>query len=266
MSFLLPVTGGVIHYQLRGSGPLLLLLQGGDGDADAMGALSAQLDDRYTLLSYDRRGLSRSPSTAPTWDLRTHAEDASRLLTTLTNQPALVFGTSLGADVGLELLARSPDQIRLLVAHEPPLSVLLPDGELARQQLAVEEAFRDDGLRAALPKFARLAGFDLSDAEPGVALPAPKPDRIANLTAFLTHDAPAVRQYQPDVDALRAHSDKLMLAAGTNSKTLGVHRSTDALAQLLGTDVTEFPGGHIGWLLHPTAFAAHLAQALAHRT
>jgi hypothetical protein len=63
--------GSELSPRCRGAGPLLLLLQGGDSDADAMSALTAQLEDRYTLLSYDRCGLSRSPSTAPTWDLRT---------------------------------------------------------------------------------------------------------------------------------------------------------------------------------------------------
>jgi len=117
----LPVPGARLHYKIRGNGPLLLLLQGGDGDADGTDALTDHLTSRYTVLSYDRRGLSRSPASDPAAaiDIATHSEDASRLLAALTSDPALVPGTSIGAVPGLDLISRHPGQVRLLVAHEP---------------------------------------------------------------------------------------------------------------------------------------------------
>jgi pimeloyl-ACP methyl ester carboxylesterase len=57
------------------------------------------------------------------------ADDAQRLIVESTNQPALVFGSSVGALIGLELVARHPEKVRLLVAHEPPAWELLPDDE-----------------------------------------------------------------------------------------------------------------------------------------
>jgi len=126
---LLAVPGARLHHRLRGSGPLLLMLQAGDGRAEGTDNLAEHLQDRWTVLSYDRRGLVRSPLDDPASvvDLSIHADDASRLLSSCTDRPAVVFGASIGAVIGLELLRRHPGQVALLVAHEPPVVALLPD-------------------------------------------------------------------------------------------------------------------------------------------
>ncbi len=71
----LAVPGATIYYKTQGHGPLLLLLQGGDGDADASDSLAAGLINHFTVCSYDRRGLARSPVDDPSApvDLTTHA-------------------------------------------------------------------------------------------------------------------------------------------------------------------------------------------------
>src|SRR5260370_37965128 len=139
----LPVPGASLHYKVRGSGPLLLLLllQGGDGDADGTDALAGHLASDYTVLSYDRRGLSRSPASDPAAaiDMATHSEDASRLLAAVTSDPALVLGTSLGAVLGLDLISRHPGQVRLLGAHAPPATGLLPEPERSHATRDQEE-------------------------------------------------------------------------------------------------------------------------------
>ena len=61
----LPVPGASLYYKVQGSGPLLLMLQGGDGDAEGSDGVAAHLIDRYTVVSYDRRGLSRSKLDSP---------------------------------------------------------------------------------------------------------------------------------------------------------------------------------------------------------
>ena len=61
----LRVPGVTLFYRLRGSGPMLLILPGGDGDADSTDSLCKQLDGRYTVVTYDRRGLSRSILDSP---------------------------------------------------------------------------------------------------------------------------------------------------------------------------------------------------------
>jgi pimeloyl-ACP methyl ester carboxylesterase len=138
----LRVPGATLFYRVRGSGPPLVILPGGDGAADSVDAVSDQLVDRYRVVTYDRRGLSRSRLDAPAegLTLATHSDDAHRLLAALTTEPAFVLGSSIGALIGLDLVARHPEQVRVLVAHEPPAWELLPDAERERATRAQEDA------------------------------------------------------------------------------------------------------------------------------
>lgn len=126
----LPVPGAVLHYRLEGSGPLLLISQSGEGDADRTVDLVPHLADDFTVLTYDRRGLSRSrlEEAGRTTSLAEHANDVHRLLAAVTDEPALMLGCSLGAVIGLHLAVRHPEQLSTLIAHEPVAPRLLPEG------------------------------------------------------------------------------------------------------------------------------------------
>jgi pimeloyl-ACP methyl ester carboxylesterase len=49
-----------LYYTIRGDGPMLLILQSGAGNADSSEDMANQLSDDFTVITYDRRGLSRS--------------------------------------------------------------------------------------------------------------------------------------------------------------------------------------------------------------
>jgi pimeloyl-ACP methyl ester carboxylesterase len=65
------------------------MIQGGDGDADGAAGLVEQLSSNLTVVTYDRRGLSRSTiemgTPAPT--VATHADDVHRLLEAVSSEP-----------------------------------------------------------------------------------------------------------------------------------------------------------------------------------
>lgn len=129
----LEVPGAMLYYEMRGSGPVLLMIHGGNGDAESY-PIADRLSDRYTVVTYDRRGHSRSRLEDPNEKYRVsaHSDDASRLLAALTDEPAYVFGCSSGAVIGLDLAVRHPEQIRMLVAHEPPIPQLLAGSDRAK--------------------------------------------------------------------------------------------------------------------------------------
>jgi len=104
----LRVPGAELYFEVRGSGPVLLLICGGVYDAAGYAGLAEQLADRYTVVTYDRRGNSRSPlDGAPEHQrIEVHGDDAHRLLSAVgvtADRPAHVFGNSSGATIGLEL-------------------------------------------------------------------------------------------------------------------------------------------------------------------
>ena len=259
----LTVPGARLHWQSRGSGPVLLVLQGGDGDADASALLADRLNG-FTLVTYDRRGLSRSASDgAPAVDVPTHTTDALAVLDAATAEPSFVFGTSIGAMIGLDLVARFPQRVRRLVAHEPPSTELLAPGDYAdteRIRDEIDELYRTKGVLPAMRKFFAGTGIDFMDREPEVGFPATNPARLQNLKFFLEHDVPAARRFRLDVPRLQQVREKIVVGAGVSSRGLWIHRCAEVLAQQLGLELHDFPGGHGGYAAHPRGFAEALTR------
>jgi hypothetical protein len=76
------VAGATLYYEVRGSGPVLLMIPGGPADSDVFAGIAPMLAERYTVVTYDPRGDSRSPldGTPEAWWAEVHADDASLLL------------------------------------------------------------------------------------------------------------------------------------------------------------------------------------------
>ncbi|MGW0447171.1 alpha/beta fold hydrolase [Streptosporangium sandarakinum] len=124
----LRVDGATLHYEVRGEGPLLLLIPGGTGGAASFDDVADDLAADRTVVSYDPRGLSRSPLDDPEapQHVARHADDALRLLDLLSPEaPARVAGCSSGGIVALHLLATRPERVERVVAHEPPVVEVL---------------------------------------------------------------------------------------------------------------------------------------------
>src|SRR5215211_4804982 len=116
----LAVPGATLHFEVTGSGPVLLLIPGGGTDAGMFDGMVGQLAADYTVVAYDPRGNSRSRYDGEPADERIDqsAEDALALIDEVAGrEPAYVFGSSSGAITGLELITRHPDRVRMLVAH-----------------------------------------------------------------------------------------------------------------------------------------------------
>lgn len=268
---MLDVPGAVLRYQVAGTGPLLLISQSGEGDADRSNDLVAHLTAEYTVVTYDRRGLSRSRLDDPARGaaLAEHADDVHRLLAELTDEPALMLGCSLGASIGLHTAVAHPGQIGTLIAHEPVTPRLLPQRERAhheRELAELQELYRTAGLAAVFPEIARVLGIDpdSSDVEPCLT-PQPLGDqRRANFAYFIEHDFTAVIRDTLDVGALQHVPTRIVPATGTTTPTTVFdHRCALALAELTGTEVRHLPGGHNGNTTHPRAYAARVRELLA---
>lgn len=271
LSGTLEVPNASLHYQLRGSGPLLLISESGEGDADRSRDLIDQLAGTYTVATYDRRGLSRSRMADPERGatLNEHADDVHRLLATLTDTPARMLGCSLGAVIGLHAALLHPDQIHTLLAHEPVAPRLLPkdersshEGELA----SLQDLYRRDGLDAVLPHMARTLGIDPThkNAEPGLTPQPIDERRRANFDYFIRHDFTAVIHDNLNPTALKDARTRVVPAAGlTTPHHVFDRKCADALSTLVGRGTAEFPGGHNGNTSHPRAYAARLRQILA---
>src|SRR5205085_2296614 len=141
------------------------------------------------------------------------ADDVHRLIAAVGGGPVDVFGSSGGAITGLALVTAHPAEVRTLVAHEPPVTPLLP--EAARLRAETEEIYgiyRHGDMGQAFMRFLAMAGFS---APPGDAQAGP-PDDAQRATGerFLGHCLRPTAFYRPDVTALRAAGTRIVIGIG----------------------------------------------------
>jgi pimeloyl-ACP methyl ester carboxylesterase len=206
------VPGATLQYEATGTGPLLVLIHGGVADSSMLKEFAGRLADRHAVVTYDRRGYGDSALEDPGEEqsVELHADDAHRLLSELTDEPADVLGLSSGAFIGIELAGRHPEQVRTLVAFEPPLVELLPDREWFHADgRETYEIYRRDGAGAALAKFSNMVQ-DGSEAEPAGPPSDPDPQMLEfmarmgrNAEFFFEHEYVQFGGWMPDLDALR---------------------------------------------------------------
>jgi clorobiocin/coumermycin A biosynthesis protein CloN7/CouN7 len=264
----LDVPGACLYYEIRGSGPLLLLL-GSPMDSYGFAAIAAELADSYTVVTYDPRGISNSTREDITQDVtpELQADDVDRLLSALGGEPAYVFGSSGGAVVGLALATAHSDQVRKLVAHEPPVIDLLPDSTRIRAQINdIYVTYCNDGPEPAMRKFFVHVGLDVPGARRDASRTEPDPEMAARMRSaaehFLAHLLRPTAFYRPEIEALQTGPAQIVVAGGTTSKGQLAHRTAVALAERLGSNVVEFPGSHVGIVEQPGPCARLLRQVL----
>jgi acetyltransferase/esterase len=185
------------------------------------------------------------------------------LIEHLSDEPATVFGTSSGAVVVLAVLTHHPAVVRTLVPYEPAAMRQLPDGQQwVNFCFRVYDLYRQSGLQPALEKF-REQLFAESDRQlMARALDLRNGEIRANATYWFERE---LRQYPAvdlDLDALKAQADRIVPAAGRESRGYPAYEVNVELGKKLGRDVIELPGGHAGYVAHPAEFAHELVQAL----
>ena len=264
------VPGARLHYEVRGSGPLLLVI-GSPMSAAEFAPLAHALADSHTVVTYDPRGFAGSSIEDAEQDLtpELRADDVVAIIDALGAESADLFGSSGGAVTGLALATRHPGRIRTLVAHEPPLLGLLPDAE--QQHAGTDEivaTFHRAGPEAAWGTFMAHAGFDLDDPTAGPP-PGPEPTaeelakQLAESARFFVHELRHTTRYLPDVAALTASDTRVIVGLGVGSGRLLTDATSRALADLLGGTTVEFPGDHGGFMEAPGVFADRLREVLA---
>ncbi len=268
-----------------GENPPLLLL-GSPMDSTGFGTLAGLLDDRVLVL-VDPRNTGRSTREDPTAAVtpEQHADDLHAVVAALGSGPVDAFASSGGAVNALFLVAAHPDDVRVLVAHEPPMAGLLPDADhviAASEQLVATYDARGVG-----PAMAGFIAMVMQRGELGadyVDRPGPDPavfgmpteDDGSRSDPLMSNIRGGGVSRVPDLDAVRAASTRVVIAVGEESggprdgEIAG--RAAYAVAEALGRAPVVFPSGHQGFLGgefgqtgEPQEFAARLREVLLTR-
>lgn len=261
----LDVSGARLYYEVRGTGPAVLLL-GSPMDAGAFAPLADQLAGEHTVVTVDPRGINRSVVDDRDVDStpQQRADDVAQLLTHLDLAPAAAFGSSGGAVTVLALAQARPELVHTVVAHEPPLDEMLPDREERRAVAgAIVQAYLTEG---------RAAAWRLFLADANIELPPPVFDEMfgaplegqpaADEDFFFRHEMRPSIEFRPDLEALRSGRTRIVVGIGAESTGQVCDRTSQALAEALGIEPVIFPGDHIGFAEDPDTFAPALRAHL----
>ncbi len=281
-TYTLDVPGATLTYDVRqveSPAPVLFMI-GSPMGAGGFGTLAGYFTDR-TVVTYDPRGVERSTKTDPASQStpEQHADDVHRIITELGVGPVDLFASSGGAVNALALVAKYPDDVRTLVAHEPPLAAILPDRESALAACRViSDTYQRDGFGAGMALFIGIVSHQGPIGPDYLSQPAPDPAMFGLPTEddgdrtdiLLGQNIMTSTHYEPDFEALRAAPTRIVLAAGVESEGQLACRGALAAAERLGSDAVRFPsdhggffGGEYGQAGDPDAFAAKLREVLA---
>ena len=255
-----------LYYEVRGSGPLVVLV-GAPMNAAAFAPLADRLAADHTVLTTDPRGITRSSvddrDRDSTPEMR--ADDLVRLIRHVDAGPATVLGSSGGAVSALALVQASPELVETVIAHEPPLQQLLADRDRLREQTedVVATYLSGDPLGAGR-KFLALADIRLPDPVIEQIFGGDRdPQAIADDHFQYAHMIRPTSWWLPDVAVLRSASTRIIVGIGEDSVGQLCERTSVALAAQLGLEPTWFPGGHIGFADDPYSFEVRLRAVLA---
>jgi pimeloyl-ACP methyl ester carboxylesterase len=281
MSHTIDVDGAQLVYDVvdaaaDGKRPLMMI--GQPMGASGFTQLAAYFADR-TVITYDPRGADRSVKEDPMMEVGPdiHADDLHRVIQESGGAPVDVFASSGGAINALALVARYPDDVATLVAHEPPLVSVLPDAEHATAVVrAIHDSYERRGFGAGMAHFIAVTSQRGPFTAEFAAQPGPHPQTFGmpaeddgnRSDALLGPSMIAITTYEPDWDALRTAQTRIVVGAGAASEGQMANRGAYAVAQRLGSTPTVFPGGHGGFFnsewepADPAAFAAQLREIL----
>ena len=130
------INGAKLYYELHGGGgEPLALVHGAWVDSTSWRFVVRGLAKNFRVLSYDRRGHSRSERPATQGSFDEDGDDLAALLEALELAPAYVVTNSGGGNIALRLATRRPDLFRSLSCHEPALWGLLEDDPESQEML-----------------------------------------------------------------------------------------------------------------------------------
>ncbi len=278
----LDVPGATLAYDIRRNDtttepPLLLI--GTPMGAAGFETLAGHFPDR-TVVTYDPRGTERSTisDTAMETTTEVHADDVHRVIEAIGGEPVDLFASSGAAITSLALVSRHPEDVRTLIAHEPPNFAFLPD---RKEALAVVEdiqrAYQKGGLGPAMAKFIVAVSHQGPFPADFADRPAPDPtmfgmpaeDDGSRDDSMMRDFIVTGPGYELDIGALRAAKTRIVIGVGEESEGILARRGGEAIAERLGSKAVIFPSGHAGFAGgeygqtgQPEAFAAKLRETL----
>jgi len=248
-----------MYYEMRGTGPPLLIMSGTGGDLRCSpNIFEMSIAQHFEILAYDQRGLGQTSRPDSPYAMADYADDANALLDAVRWNRCLVMGISFGGMVAQEFALRYPHRIERLVlactssggagGASYPLHELadLPVEDYVRRVLQLSDTRRDAVWQAANPaQFQALLDQTLKGLQVGADEPGRHIGSRRQLEARARHNTyerlPTLRM---PVYICGGRYDGI--ATPANLKAIQ--------KQIPGARLELFEGGHLFFIQDPRAF------------
>lgn len=112
----------ILHYQLSGAGPAVVLIHGLFGSFENLGSIARALSDDFQIINIDVRNHGRSEH-SDEMNYPLLAADLAETLAHLKLSPFAIVGHSMGGKIAMEYALRYPERVtRLVMADIAPVS------------------------------------------------------------------------------------------------------------------------------------------------
>jgi pimeloyl-ACP methyl ester carboxylesterase len=264
------INGVQLFWELAGrSGDPIVLVHGSWIDHHNWDRVVPLLARSFRVLSYDRRGHSRSERPATRYSIHHDVADLAALIEALRLAPAHIVGNSSGGAIVLRLAAERPDLFRSLVVNEPTVLDLLADDPATSDILADAKSLMDAVAE-------RLAAGDMAGGArdfidnvafgPGAWAELPPAVRdmvIANAPTFLA-EMRDPEFFSIDLQRLRSFARPALLSLGGHGPPIFTP-VVERIARVLPRAQRHVfaSAGHEPEQSHPDQFAATVAEFIA---
>jgi pimeloyl-ACP methyl ester carboxylesterase len=248
--------GTTVSYELRGSGPPLVLVHGSFSDHNTNWEFVApRLQTQFSLYAVARRGRGETGAT------QGHTiEDEARDIAAVIQQvggPVFLLGHSHGAQTALAAAALVPEQVRKLVLYEGPWPSLVAPHVMTALEALAEAGDWDGFARRFFANVILVPAAELDEVRATELWPPIVADGEASLG-----DLRALGRYRFEPERFADLRMPVLLQIGTRSpRDLFV---TDALAAVLpDARISELEGqAHEGMTTAPEMYAEAVARFL----
>lgn len=236
-----------LYYEVRGEGETLILVHGMIVDAGLYENAARLLSRYYKVVTFDRRGNSRSrlkDDPAPQFSIDAQAEDIRDLMDAVGAEQAYIAGASAGAVIGQYFLCKYPERVKYLIMYEPAmLGLLASEDQGAAEWIAeIKDLIARNKINTTLLKFSQSIG-EPDDRSPAKTQEAAVRE-LDNVEFCFKNEFSRLIDYIPDLEELKKHRDIISVATGEKSAGTRYEKQAKVMAQLLDKEPVYYPGGH----------------------
>jgi pimeloyl-ACP methyl ester carboxylesterase len=242
-------SGAAVGYQVRGAGPVVLLLHPIGLSASFWKPVAQRLADRYRVIAVDARGHGDSDVPAGPFSLEDLADDAIELLRALAG-PAIVVGCSMGASVAQMIAVRAPELVSCAVF-----------ANCSGPRVGGRTDVLDERARRAAEGMPRVLEETLARWF-SAGFPKAHPEVVAQVTDWLLSGDPTVHSWGWKAlsarrnDHYKSITQPVLVLAGEHDAASPPASARQLAEALPNATYVEVPAGHMAPLERPDAFAA----------